>query len=310
MTAELDVAISIIDTDNRELLRQCLNSLAAAPEGVSWIATVVDNACTDGSTEMLRDDFAWARVIRNERRLGFSANHNQVLGPVLADASAEFVLILNEDTVLSPGSIRLLVEAARANPRIGAVGPTLLGEGGDVQQSFWEFPTVRSEIATSAWPRRQITEATTAGWLNGSCILFRTAALRDVGSLDERFFIFYEDTDICRRLVDGGWDVERATDAVVVHLGHQTVSRAAVATAMERQMLRSRYLYLEKHHGRARARLAATGVRVALLARSVAGFLEWHLARRRQAREYPVLFQLAAYRPTVSLPHEAAARSG
>ena len=139
----VDVAVSLVNTDNRELLERCLRSIPLACSGLSWRATVVDNASGDGSAEMVAELFTWAELLRNDRRLGFSANHNQVIEPALDAETARYVLILNEDTELDPHAVTTLVEVADSRPRLGAVGPTIYGSDGRTQPSYDRFPTLR-----------------------------------------------------------------------------------------------------------------------------------------------------------------------
>lgn len=299
----LDVEISLVNTENRELLRACLQSLPEACTGLRWRATVVDNASGDGSAGMVRAEFPWAGLLASEWRLGFSANHNQVLRRVLEDGGARYVLILNEDTALDPGCVGELVGLCDADRRIGAAGPVIRGRDGRVQQSHFRFPTVGQQAWAALRPRSGPRPARGTGWLNGSCILIRTDALRQVGPLDERFFIFYEDTDLGLRLERAGWASAVCQSATMLHHGHETVSRPALGSAMERQMLRSRYLYFCKHRGQARAAALQLATRTALLARALKALGEAMLGREEPATAR-LLAGLAGYDPRTPLPHE------
>lgn len=305
----VDVHVSLVNTNNRELLRRCLASLPeAAGRDVAWRATVVDNASSDGSAEMVRAEFPRAQLRVNAARLGFSANHNQVLGPVVAEDVARYVLVLNEDTELRPGSLAELVRFADERRDAGAVGPGLVAPDGRRQVSFFAFPSVRDQFGSTLVPGRAQRTVRGSGWLNGSCLLLRTEALREVGLLDERFFIFFEDTDMGLRLCRAGWSSELCETATVVHHEHQTVSRQPADSPMERQFLRSRYLYFRKHRGRLAAVWVAALVRAALTARAakaLLGSLAGNRAERVLAR---LLWRLARYDPNVPLAHEALVR--
>jgi GT2 family glycosyltransferase len=306
--APLDVEVSLVNTNNRELLRSCLGSLLGACEGLRWHATVVDNASQDGSAEMVAADFPWAQVLRNEVRLGFSANHNLVLGPVIASRSARYVLVLNEDTELDPGSVGALVSHCDGRPETGIAGPAIRGSDARPQASLFRFPGVLEALWSTLRPRREPIAGGDGGWLNGSCLLIRTEALRQVGSLDDRFFIFSEDTDLAIRCRRAGWQSVLCDAAGIVHHGHQTVSQPALGSVMERQMVRSRYLYFRKHHGRGAAVLVTTLVRSGLLLRGV-----WALTQAAfrggpsDQKTGALLLELARYNPRTVLPHEVAA---
>lgn len=309
-----DVAISVVNTSNRDLLRVCLASLPDACQGLAWSATVVDNASTDGSAAMVREQFPWARLLENAVRMGFSANHNQVIRPALGDGRARYLLVLNEDTELDPDSVRKLVEYADAHPRVGVVGPVIRGTDGDVQPSEFPFPEPLDYGMNFVLPRRGNRQAPDlkAGsprWLNGSCLLIRADALRHVGTLDERFFIFFEDTDLGLRFEQAGWSSAICPTAGIVHHGHQTVSRASMSMAMERQQLRSTYLYYDKHYGHGVATRMSAVVRASFLLRSAKAAIHGRLARSASERHHAkVLGQLARYRPSDRLPHEVAAQ--
>jgi N-acetylglucosaminyl-diphospho-decaprenol L-rhamnosyltransferase len=303
----LDVEISIANTNSRELLRGCLESLPAACAGLSWRATVVDNASTDGSAEMVRREFEGVGLLQNDAARGFSANHNRVLRRAL-ERSPRYVLILNEDTVLEPGSVGELFRFCDKRPTLGAAGPVITGGDGVLQQSFFRFPSVGEQAAACFRPGRKPAAADGGGWLNGSCVLVRVDALRQVGLLDERFFIFFEDTDLGLRLQQAGWQSAVCPSARIVHYGHQVVSQPIYGNRMERQMVRSRYLYFRKHYGVARAGMLAVLVRTAFTLRAVKALGSSVFLRRSDERGLAsILWDLARYDPRVALSHEPVA---
>jgi N-acetylglucosaminyl-diphospho-decaprenol L-rhamnosyltransferase len=300
----LDVQISLVNTNNRYLLARCLASLPAACEDVSWRATVVDNASDDGSAEMVRQDYAWARLIVNDRRRGFSVNHNQVIVPMLERGATRYVLVLNEDTELSSGAVRELVRFCDGNPRVGAAGPTIRLPDGEVQPSYQPFPTIWRHVSSTLRPGRAW-RPNAAGWLNASCVLLRVESLRQVGSLDDRFFIFFEDADLGFRLWRAGWESAVVTHVEILHHEHHTVSRPTVDNAMDRQMLRSAYLYFSKHRGLPRGLLAGTLARGALRARALKAFAAGVVKRDgSERRNAAALAGLARYNPREPLDHE------
>jgi N-acetylglucosaminyl-diphospho-decaprenol L-rhamnosyltransferase len=302
---QLDVEISLVNHCNRDLLRQCLTSLRDASRGLAWSVSVVDNASDDGSVEMVAQRFPWARLHRNQRQLGFSANHNQLICRVLRDRSARYVLILNEDTVLRPGSVSALVAFADDEHDVGAIGPIIRRVPGDIEPSFLPFPTFKNQVLGAFWPRRGREPVSEEGWLNGACVLLRLEALLDVGPLDECFFAFFEDTDLGLRLARAGWRSVVCESAEILHYGHASVAAPSIGSAMERQMLRSRYLYFRKHYGVAQSTLLVVAIRIALLARALKAFVTFLLRRNGPERDTAAfLWDLAQYNPTVALPHE------
>ena len=305
-----DVVVSIVDHENRELVRACLNSLPAACEGVTWQATVIDNVSGDGSLEMLAQEFPDVTVIANRSRLGFGANHNQVLRPMAASVgtSARYALVLNDDTTVEPAAVTRLVRMLDANPGTAAVVPTIVDSQGRVAASRIAYPNARN-----AWHGdwTDVTEPADPehGYLQGCCLLLRVAAVAEVGPFDERFFLFYEDVDLSRRLVDAGWALGVCPDAVVLHVGHASVFKPGMVEVTPLQGRRSRYLYLCLHEGRARAEAITAIGRLLLLTRALkatAGATVRHdPTRKDRARR---LFQLAALNPRRPIPPDPAAQ--
>jgi N-acetylglucosaminyl-diphospho-decaprenol L-rhamnosyltransferase len=295
----VDVHVSIVTHRNRELLRRCLDSLpSACGGGITWRVTVVDNTPGDGTQGMITAQFPHVELIENRAPLGFGANHNKALRETVEAETARYVLVLNDDTELEPDSVERLVAFCDARPEVGAAGPLILGADMSPQSSLYPFPSLRNELRTALCVDSKTPRMDTGDWLNGCCILIRTATAREIGLWDERFFLFYEDADLCIRLVRAGWSVALCEQARVVHLGHASISVPQLETTMSRQMLRSRYLYFRKHHGRAKAFLVVQEVRVALLARSVKALLVGLLARDTAERTHgAALLKLALYRP-------------
>jgi hypothetical protein len=260
---------------------------------------------------MVEAEFGDVTLLRNTCRLGFSANHNQVIKPVLDDCLARYVLILNEDTELFPGAVEEMVRWADARPSVGIVGPVIVGTHGARQPSAFPPPCIRSHVGRMLLPSLPPPTATSGFWLNGSCLLVRAEALRQVGSLDERFFIFFEDTDLCVRFLRRGWDSKVCESAQIMHHGHQTVAQPELGSTMERQMVRSAYLYFDKHRGPTVAELVLWLVRGALLARALGALLE-SVGRSRRSRrsDARLLVALASFDPRRPLPHEAHATIG
>jgi GT2 family glycosyltransferase len=302
-----DVEVSVVNHQNRDLLRACLASLPAACTGLDWHVTVIDNVSDDGSVEMLAQDFAHVGVVANQVRRGFGSNHNQVLRPLVATRSARYALILNDDTLLRPGAVTAMVNLMDASPRLGAVVPTVVDGRGRVAASRLSYPSVRSAIRHDLTDRTEEADPE-RGWLQGCCILLRITALVRVGAFDERFFLFYEDTDMSRRLVDAGWSLGTCPDATVVHYGHASVFKPDMVEVTPKQGLRSRYLYFAKHLGPRRARLISLAGRAVLLARATRSgtraALRHDQAGLSRARSLLALARLDPRRP---LPPEARA---
>lgn len=298
----VDVEVSIANHENRELLRACLRSLPAACAGIAWHTTVIDNVSGDGSLEMLAAEFADVGVIANRHRRGFGANHNQVLRRLAADGSARYALVLNDDTELAPAAVTRLVELMDGSAGLGAVVPRITDLEGRVAAGRLAYPTART-----AWhfDRTGHTEPADPedGWLQGCCILLRMSAVVEVGPFDERFFLFYEDTDLSRRLVDAGWGLGVCPDATVVHRGHASVFKPGIFEVTPKQGLRSRYLYFRKHLGRPNAELITAAGRSILLGRAAKAAIRGR-GDAQMAADARRLLDLARFNPRRPLAQE------
>ena len=254
----MDLSVVIVSYNSRDELDRSLASVAPAADGLSTETIVVDNASGDGSADHVRAAFADVRVIANEDNRGFSQACNQGL----AASSGDHVLFLNPDTVCRPGSLTALVQRLRGDPGIGAIGPRLLAADGTPSRSCFRFHTlwrptlhlpvlrwISGERLALHYPPEHpsIRDGGSVDWISGACLLARRAALEQVGGFDERYFMYFDDTDLCHRLAATGWGIVYAPDVEVIHHGAQSSKR--VWGRMLVEMQRSRLVYLSKHHG-------------------------------------------------------------
>ena len=189
-----DIAVSLVNTNNRKLLEPCLESLYAQATGnFSMVVYLVDNVSTDGSVEMVRAKYPDIKLTVNDRREGFGANHNKNLRV----AQARYYLVLNEDTVILDHAVDRMAEFADNNPRAGIIGPKTFNPDMSLQQTCVHFPTPqtqlqqmfitrKSDFSNDAYSDASHDTVQSVDWLRGSCLLVRDEALRSVGMLDER----------------------------------------------------------------------------------------------------------------------------
>src|SRR5262245_42755620 len=137
-THGIDVSVCIVNWNCRDLLRQCLSSLCDRPQGVRVEVIVVDNASSDGAADMVESEFPEVLLVRNAHNRGFSFANNQAAHC----ARGRYVFFLNNDTVVPPGTMRALFDYAEAHPRVGMIGPRLVGVDGRVQVSYRPRPTL------------------------------------------------------------------------------------------------------------------------------------------------------------------------
>jgi GT2 family glycosyltransferase len=251
-----DVAVSIVNTSSRDLLLACLASLEQAASGVTVETVVLDNASDDGSAAAVRERHPSVRVIEQPFRAGFGANHNTVIRAT----TGRYVYVLNEDTVSEPGSLDRLVAYLDAHPRVGAIGPHVVYPDGHHQPSAWRFPTPGAAVL-GTWSLGRLGIEQSSGdiakpvdWAMACALLVRRAALDEVGLFDERFFIYTEETDLCRRLAAAGWETHYVPEVEIVH--HVSQFSASIPERRIVEHWRSRRRYWDKHHSSAGAALA------------------------------------------------------
>ncbi|HOX25298.1 MAG TPA: glycosyltransferase family 2 protein [Candidatus Krumholzibacteria bacterium] len=255
-----DLSIVIVSWNTRDLLRDCLASLPAATAGLALEVIVVDNASGDGSAAMVRAEFPSVALIEAGGNLGFARANNLAL-PVTRGRA---ILLLNPDTVCPPGSLAALVAAADRRPGAAGFGPLLVDRDGDPTVSCGQFPSSRLHLLRplaglplgrrwQRWlrfadtPRRGEPDRE-VDYVAGACLLIPRPALARVGPLDERFFLYFEETDWCFRAWRAGLPVVLCNGIEVIHLE----GRAAelVSRFSSTQFQHSYRLFLAKHAGR------------------------------------------------------------
>lgn len=270
-----DVTVSIVSSGDLAILRACLDSIPAAAGGTEVQTIVVDNAV--GITAEVAASHPDVEVIAGGLRRGFGANHNLAC----ARARGRYVFILNDDTVLDPECIDRLRRFMDQNPSVGAAGPRLRHPDGRDQPSAFHFPTpARVALTTvtlqrAGWVMSGRERIRSVDWIHGAAMIVRREAVAAAGGMDEGFYMYLEDVDLCRRLRERGWEVAYFPRAGLVHL--ENSSTAAVPMRRVYQHARSRGIYARKHHGRAgeravQALTAATFLARAGIARVLPGY--------------------------------------
>jgi GT2 family glycosyltransferase len=260
------IAASVLNFRTAQLTLDCVRSLVSELDLAQDELVVVDNHSEDGSVELLKKSFAEpglerVRLIETERNGGFAHGHNAAVHAIDAQA----YLLVNSDTLFRKGSVGILRRRLDSDPRCALVSPRLEASDGTPQTSCFRFHTPISEFVSAAstgpitrllqrhevpLPIRDAPE--TPDWTSFACILVRGAALRAAGLLDEAFFMYYEDVDLCRRLRALGFTVASEPAARVVHRGGASSGVDAPDSARRRRpryFYASRARYFRKHFG-------------------------------------------------------------
>ena len=249
--------IIIVSFNCRDVLDGCLRSLEALPLRPRCQVVVVDNGSTDGTVSHLRAAWPQVQIIASENR-GFAAGNN--LG-IRATASP-LVLLLNPDTLVPAGALESLVAALEGDATAAVAGPRIVDANGGAELSFGSmiapFTELRQKLLVIGndrrWPlvtaivERMTRRRRHVDWVSGACLLIRRDVLTMVGLLDERFFLYTEDVDLCTAVRRRGRTVLFAPEATVVHLRGR--SREQSASAAQAAYRRSHVAFYEKHHPR------------------------------------------------------------
>jgi len=256
----IDLSIIIVNWNTRQMLADCLESVYATANNLDYETWVVDNASRDGSTRMVRDRFPWVHLIENQENLGFARANNQAIEV----SRGRYVVLLNSDTEVFPGALEMLVRFMDAHPQVGGCGPLLLNADGSLQESCYPMMTPRRvfwrlSFLDQLWPRatydqrrwdRQTPRQVEA--IKGACLVLRRTALVQVGDLDESYFMYSEEFDLCYRLAQADWQLWWVPQAVVTHYGG--ASSEQMAEEMYVQLYRSKVQFQRKFGGSHRAR--------------------------------------------------------
>jgi hypothetical protein len=253
-----ELAAVIVNYNAGDELRAALRSIADEMTGRAWEAVVVDNASEDGSADIAAEFAPHARIVRNTANVGFGRGVNQGV----AASSAPLVLIINPDCRLARGAVAAMRAELEAHPRRAIVGPQVLDPDGSVQGSARGDPDMLTGLfgrtsplrrllpSSSAATRNVVTtaggrESTVVDWVSGACMLVRRSAFDEVDGFDPRYFLYWEDADLCRRLRARGHEVRYLPAATAVHrVGHSSrTARAASIKAFHE----SAYLYYATH---------------------------------------------------------------
>jgi GT2 family glycosyltransferase len=255
-----EISVIIVSWNARGYLRDCLASIRETGGGLVREVIVVDNASSDGSPEMVAENFPEATLIQAGQNLGFARANN--LG--LKHASAPLLALVNSDVIVHPGCFQALSAFMGKRPEVGLAGPKVFGRDGKLQRTCGQLPTIWNTLCRflaldrifSRWSlfsgfqmrHWNYDRQAEVGVLSGCFWVARRAAVDRVGGLDERFFFYAEDMDWCKRFWDGKWKVVFVPEGTATHFGGGSSSQAPLRYCIEN--LRGNLLYWHKHHGR------------------------------------------------------------
>jgi GT2 family glycosyltransferase len=303
-----DVAIIIVAWNSSSDLERCLGSIAACPPRVDVQVIVVDNASSDDSVAKVRQHSSRIQLIQNDRNVGFAAANNQAMKA----ASSRYVFLLNPDTRVGAGAVDALVGYMDAHQHVWAAGPLILNPDGSVQVSGFRFPSrwnlfVEALFLDRLFPRTRLFgshkelfedphKARGVDYVQGSALMVRSKAVQQAGGLDERYFMYFEETDWCFSFKRAGGEVHYAPVGEVVHFGG-----GAFAHFDERRLIhyhRSLFAFFKKNYPAAKA----VGLRAILLLRSLLRLGLWlAIAVARTSERRMALSSANGYRKVIGM---------
>lgn len=249
-----DLAVIVVSWNSARWLPPCLASVLARAGPLQLDLVVVDADSSDGTAELVAREFPRARLVSCSNR-GFAHANNRAL----KSCDARYVLFLNPDTELIGGTLPELVGALDERPSVGLAGVLQVAPGGAVHRTIRRFPNALRALGEAfgyehfpvrpAWlGERELdpevyTRETSCDWTSGSFMLARQEALQAAGLLDERFFLYLEETDLCFRIKQAGWEVRHLPLMTIVHHG----GKAGANARLEAQLAFSRLQYARKH---------------------------------------------------------------
>jgi len=254
LTGVNDVAIIVVSTSEAQWLRPCLSTVFAHTGDISADVVVVDNESDDGTADVVETEFPDARVVPS-RNHGFSHANNRGL----MTCDARYVLFLNPDTEIVDGTFENLVREMDARPTVGLIGVRQVTPDGHMQKTIRRFPNALRALGDSFGTERLPSRPRWLGereldrsaydrevecdWTSGSFMLARREAIESAGFLDERYFMYSDETDFCRRIRTAGWEIRHLPSMTIIH----HAGKAGIKPSIESLDAASRMLYARKH---------------------------------------------------------------
>jgi len=256
----IDLSIIIVSWNAREFLSKCLWSLKTSMTDYYTEIIVVDNASTDGSQELVRDQFPRVNLICNDTNLGFAKAIN--IG--VSHCRGKYVCLINSDVEVLEDCFVRMIAYMEHHPEVGMLGPQIIDPNGNIQRSCMGFPTLwntfcRALALDSLFPKVKLfggylmtywehNTMRNVDVINGCFWMIKREALDQVGLLDEQFFIYAEDLDWCKRFTMADWEIVYFPMAEALHYGGASSSNAPVRFYIEMQ--KANLKFWRKHYGR------------------------------------------------------------
>jgi GT2 family glycosyltransferase len=258
---DVGLSIIIVNWNVKEYLKGCLESIYNLTQGVVFEVCVVDNGSSDGSVDMVKNLFPCVHLIENQENKGFAQSNNMAL----TQASGRYIMFLNPDTRLVGNALKASVDFLDTHTDAAGIGTCLLNADGSIQTSCRHFPSLFTDFLENTaldwlFPRSPIFNYyRMGGWAHdqmrvvdvpfGASLVIRRSLLSEIGLMDERFFMYYDEIDLCYRIKKKRGRIYFTPDIKIIHYGNKS-SNQVKDDVLALWKYRSKLQYFNKHYGR------------------------------------------------------------
>jgi len=274
---EPEISIIIVNWNTCDILRNCLASILVPRDEIDYEVIVIDNGSTDGSTEMIKNEYPHVNLIQNNKNFGFAVANNQGIGI----AKGRYILLLNSDTIILNAALSKTVSFADAHSNAAVVGCRVLNPDGTLQPTCFMYPSLLNMLLSASYlyklfPKSKFFGRERMTWwdrsnelevdvVTGCFMLVNRKAIEQVGLMDRCFFMYGEETDWCYRFKRAGWKIIFTPCAEIIHIGGQSTRHVRQEMLIQQRI--SILQFIRKHKGSLRYRLACFLITLSLIIR-------------------------------------------
>lgn len=248
----MKLSIILVNWNTKDILKQTILSILNETKSIDYEIIVVDNNSRDGSVEMIKKDFPSVVLIENKVNKGFAGGNNAAL----KIARGEYLMLLNSDTIVLNQALEKLVKFLDENKDVMMIGPKLVGKGGEFQEvcrknlpniknSFLYLFGIKNKRENSYRTKTNPDESGYWESISGATMMIRREVYEKIGGLDERYFMYAEDIDYCKRVFDMGWKTYYLSSASIVHLGGESSKQRSTKSLY--YFYKTMWQYYKKH---------------------------------------------------------------
>ncbi len=236
----MDLSVAIVNWNTKDFLRQCIKSIYENTKVISYEIIIVDNNSSDDSSDIVKQEFPDVALIKNKENFGFNKANNQAIRA----SRGAYILILNPDTIVLDGALENMVKFMDDNQQAAALGCKILNEDGTLHPYFRNIPILWKEIIRLILPERFTldelkTKESDYGYiheievLSGCCMMIRRATFDKIGLLDERYFMYGDDIDLCHQIIKNKMKIFYTPDASIIHFMKRSSRQCKAAMSIE-----------------------------------------------------------------------------